>query len=401
MSTQTAIDHYDLLIVGAGPVGSSLAQALANTTLNIGLVEAGTPFAAQSTQNLDNRAIALSYGSYRIFKSIGLWPALAPHALPLQQVHVSDQGHFGKTRLSAKHLDVPALGYVIEAHILNQILAQSLQHRARLTLISPAKVHGLSASKQGFNVALATREGEKKVSTRLLVAADGQHSTIRQLQQIQQVEWDYGQSAIVTTARAQQDTQGTAYERFTTMGPLALLPMTDNRYGVVWTIDNAHLEALLALDETAFLKQLQHHFGHRVGRFLAVGSRQHYPLVLSQAKTQTQQNLVLLGNAAHTLHPIAGQGFNLGLRDAATLAHAIKSAPNLDDPTLLSNYAKARKRDQCATIAFTDGLIRLFSNDFLPLVTARNTGLLLLDGLPLAKQHFAFQGMGLLLEEKN
>lgn len=386
--------EVDLLIIGGGLVGASLACALEGKNLRIGVVEAGKLSEHEVSAALDARSIALSYGSYRIFDRMGLWSQLQPHATPIQQIHVSDRGHFGITRFVARDEGVPALGYVIEVQYLNAILHTALARQSPLALFSPAKVQALQEEAGFWQVTLRTPEGEKIIRARLIAAIDGSHSTVRALRKIPSSVDDYGQSAILTNVQLNRDHHGVAYERFTENGPLALLPLGDQRCALVWTVRHQQLEGIMQLNDEDFLRRLQGDFGYRLGRFIGVGQRHSYPLQQVCAKMQTQPGLVLLGNAAHTLHPVAGQGFNLGLRDAAVLAELLHQY-RVSDPRLLTAYTKRRESDQKKTIKLTDSLVQLFSNSFTPLVLLRNAGLLSLDALPLFKHYLARHAMGL------
>lgn len=392
---------YDVLIVGGGMVGTSLAIALAGRGLRLAMVEA-VPFRSAGQPSYDDRAIALSHGSRCIFDAIGLWDALAPATTPIERIHVSDQGHFGITRMDAAEEGVAALGYVITGRALGEALVRHAHDLAGVDLISPASLRALQP---GDELATATldRDGEViTLSARLVVAADGSDSAVRRLLDIPLREHDYGQSAIIANLSPQRPHRNVAYERFTPHGPLALLPLSDKgglpRCALVWTHDPAQSEHLLALDDAAFLGELQRAFGTRLGRLQRVGRRASYPLCLRQAREQIRPRLALIGNAAHTLHPIAGQGLNLGLRDVAALAEVIDDARQAGhDPgtrAVLEDYARWRESDQRQVIGFTNTLVRTFSNRFPPLSLARNLGLVATDLLPSIKHTLARRAMG-------
>lgn len=383
---------FDLLIVGGGMVGASLAVALEQSPLNIGLVEA-QPLQSNSQPSFDDRGIALSYGSQRIFQSMGLWPDIAPFATAIRHIHISDRGRFGVTRLSADKERVPALGQVMTAREMGRTLNQRLQQMTRLSLFCPAQVTTLAPHSEHVSVTLDNGE---TLRTRLLVAADGRDSTIRQLLNLGAWQQEYQQTAVTANISTDKLHQGWAYERFTDSGPMALLPMSDNRSSLVWTVRSGDEQDLLKLSDAAFLERLQQRFGYRAGRFIRVGERQAHPLTLMQSDMPIQQRTVFIGNAAHSLHPIAGQGFNLGLRDVAALAECLAAATeDCGSMALLQDYQRWRQQDQDQVVRATDKLVRLFSNNISLLGHLRGAGLALLDTLPVAKHLLAQRSMGL------
>jgi len=389
---------YDLLIVGGGMVGGSLACALAGQPLRVAVIEAVPP-SAPGQPSYDDRAVALSLGSRRILEGIGVWDRLSGQAVPIHRIHVSDRGHFGSARLSAREEAVPALGYVVEARMLGPVLEDGMQAADTVDLISPARLVRFTAGPEGVS-AVVDREGERvEFTARLLVAADGGRSLAREAAGIGAREWDYGQAAVTANVTPQRPHDNTAFERFTETGPMAMLPMSEGRCALVWTVQAAVVEEVLGLDDAAFLERLQERFGYRLGRFLRVGQRSAYPLSLIQAREQARERLVVIGNAAHSLHPIAGQGFNLGLRDVAVLAQVLVDALHEGhDPgalAVLSRYADWRRHDQASMTLFTDTLVRVFSNDLTPLVWGRNLCLLVTDLMPPAKHVLARFAMGL------
>jgi 2-octaprenyl-6-methoxyphenol hydroxylase len=387
----TSID-FDLLIVGGGMVGASLAVALQNSTLRIGLVEAQS-LHSNSQPSFDDRGIALSFGSQRIFQSMGLWPEIAPYATAIKHIHISDRGRFGVTRLSADKERVPALGQVMTARELGRTLNQRLQTLSRLSLFCPAKVTALQAHTDHVEVRL---DNGDSIRSRLLVAADGRDSTIRQLLDLGAWQQEYQQTAVTANITTDKPHQGWAYERFTDTGPMALLPMSDNRSSLVWTVRSGDEQDLLVLTDKDFLDLLQQRFGYRAGRFTRVGQRHSHPLVLMQSDMPVQQRVVFIGNAAHSLHPIAGQGFNLGLRDVAVLADCLADAgADCGRMDVLQRYQNWRQKDQDQVVHATDKLVRLFSNDIGLLGHLRGAGLALLDTLPPAKRLLAERSMGL------
>jgi 2-octaprenyl-6-methoxyphenol hydroxylase len=389
---------FDVIIIGGGMAGASLALALSQQPLRIALIEA-VPYRSETQPNYDDRAIALAEGTRRIFASLGVWDAIAPHATNIERIHVSDQGHIGVARLDCREEHVPALGYVITARALGHALVNTTARLSNLSLISPATLVDIKLGADHAS-AIIEREGRTETLTaKLIVAADGGDSTARGLLDIPTAEHDYGQTAIIANVTTQRPHRHVAYERFTPHGPLALLPLGAERCALVWTRAPKDAERILSLDDAAFLKELQAEFGMRLGRFTKVGARAAHPLRLVQAREQVRHRLALIGNAAHTLHPIAGQGFNLGLRDVAALAQvladAVKSQHDIGGLEVLDTYAQWRARDHRQVIGFTNTLVRTFSNRFPPLTLARNLGLLALDALPPVKHQLARHAMGL------
>jgi len=396
MSTQGT---YDLVIVGGGMVGASLAIALSGRGLSIALVEAHKP-GTDSQPSYDDRAIALAYGSRRIFEALDLWPALRPLAEPILDIHVSDRGHFGFTRLSAADEGVPALGHVVTARELGGVLLQRLAADAALEVIAPARVLGFTDRGDRVEVEVERDGVTDTLDCRLLVAADGGNSSVRSQLDVPVVRWAYGQSAVVTNITPSQPHRNVAYERFTDTGPVALLPMTEQRCAVVWTVRDEQLEEVLGLDDEAFLAAFQQRFGYRLGRFLRVGRRAAYPLSLLRARESVRGRVAIIGNAAHTLHPIAGQGFNLGIRDVAALAEVVVDAAatghDVGGAEVLARYERWRLAEQRNVALATDGLARLFSNPLGIVRLGRNLGLLAMEFLPAAKHPLARGAMGLL-----
>ena len=383
---------YELIIVGGGMVGASLAIALKNSPLRIAIIEA-IPAKATQQPSYDDRGIALSYGSQRIFEGLGLWASLKTHSTAIKHIHVSDRGHFGVPRLSAKQEHVPALGQVITARDMGQIFNPAINDQNNLDVISPASVVALQQFEDHVEVEL---NDQRKLKAKLLVAADGGQSTIRQLLKLGAVEHDYQQTAVTANITAERPHENWAYERFTDTGPIALLPMTDNRCSLVWTVKSGDDARLLALSDHDFLTQLQDRFGYRLGKLIQVGQRHSYPLNLIHADQPVQQRVVLIGNAAHSLHPIAGQGFNLGLRDVAVLADLLASADNdCGDARLLLDYKQWRLNDQDNVISTTSNLVTLFSNSSPLLGHLRGASLSLLEAVPPVKHWLAKKSMGL------
>lgn len=391
----TTLD-YDLVIIGSGLVGGSLACALSGLGLRMALVEA-FPFRAERP-SYDDRTLALAQGTRRIFEGLALWDSLK-EASPIHHIHISDRGYPGIARLDRREQGVDALGYVVPARVVGQALMDRLESLDDVTILSPAQLSTLQIHPDTAQVDLDTDNGPQRLHTRLVVGADGGRSRVRTELGISAFSYDYGQSAILANVSPSQTHAQRAFERFTDSGPLALLPLHDERCAMIWTARNDQVADLLALSDTDFLAALQHRFGGRLGRFRQLGKREAYPLVLVQAQQHTRHRAALLGNAAHTLHPVAGQGFNLGLRDVAVLAQVIHDAlvqnQDIGATPVLDRYARWRRWDQRRTLAFTDGLARLFAHPAPPLRLARNLGLLAFDLLPPMKHLLARQTMGL------
>lgn len=382
---------FDVLIVGGGMAGASLAIALKESQLKIGLIEAKS-LETDSQPSYDDRGIALSYGSQRIFDTMGIWSHIAQHASPIHHIHVSERGRFGVTRLSAEQEQVPALGQVITARHLGHSLNRQLLQLNNLTLFCPATVTSVLTETDKVKVTLG--DGAT-LETKLIVAADGRDSTIRHCLKLGAWEQDYNQVAVTANISTDKPHQAWAYERFTASGPMALLPMTDKRSSLVWTVKAGEQELLLAMSEQAFLKQLQSEFGYRAGRFTRVGQRNSHPLILMQTDMPVQPRIVFIGNAAHSLHPIAGQGFNLGLRDVAVLAEHLFNAKDCGAAELLKNYQDQRQQDQDQVVKSTDHLVKLFSNNIPVLGHLRGAGLTLVEAMPVMKHWLATKSMGL------
>lgn len=388
---------YDIVIAGGGLAGLTLACALAPTGARMAVIEASPP-QADRPPSFDDRAIALAHGSRLIFEGIGLWDGIAPCATPITNIHVSERGRFGFTHLDAKEEQVPALGYVAPARDLGRALMARFDATG-IAHLRPARLVDFNNEEEGITLTVDSAGNARKITAKLLVAADGGQSQIRDRLGIKVRRWDYGHTAIVSNLVPGKPHNNIAYERFTSDGPLALLPMTDNRFGVVLTVPTAQHEEILSLDDSDFLGLLQERFGYRCGRFERVGSRSAYPLSLITAKEPVRQRVTLLGNAAHTLHPVSGQGFNLGLRDVAVLVDLIADALKLgEDPgeeRILQAYASERQSDQRNMAMVTDGLARLFSNPLSVITTGRNIGLLAADLLPGIRHQIARHAMGL------
>lgn len=378
------IKEVDILIIGGGLTGAALLLALQGLGFSCLLVD------AQSLENkinpeFDARSLALSPASQRILAVLGIWGHLQTEAMLIEMIHVSDQHHFGASRLYGE-VDAP-LGYVVEMQYLNRALYQLLDHQQ---ILAPAKVQAVDPDKN--KVTIKAHSGDVNVSARLIVAADGTHSAVRRFCGLPSRTKLYGQQGIVANIGLHQPHGGRAYERFTVHGPLALLPMQKNRMSLVWAVSPKKAEDLLALSDAEFLCQLQQTFGYRLGRFTKIGTRYSYPLQQVLMPQQVKDLVVFIGNAAHTLHPVAGQGFNLGLRDVATLAQCIATQGLTRE--MLTQYVQLRRHDQQVITRFTDGLINVFTSRLPGLGFARSLGLVALDNIPAVKNLLARYACG-------
>ncbi len=380
---------YDIIIVGGGLVGASLAAALRATPLKIAIIEAAPWFTDKRPPSYDDRIIALNDASHKIFSGLGLWEKIAPEATPIKQIHISDQGHFGFTNLDSKDLGAPALGYVVSARHLGESLKEILANSS-IDIIAPAKFLDINQSDNLLNIEITQNKQRQTLQTRLLVAADGGTSKVRQHLGIKNHSIDYGQTAIIRNVTLEYPHKNVAYERFTPSGPLALLPLQNNDCALVWTVASDKTDEVMALDDQTFLKSLQQQFGWRLGQFRQIGQRHSYPLQLSRIQEHTRPRVVIIGNAAHTLHPIAGQGFNLGLRDVASLSEVIieslEAGEDVGSEITLQAYVARQEPDQQHITNITNMLVQVFSNSFPPLVVARNFGLLVTDAFPPLKK---------------
>jgi 2-octaprenyl-6-methoxyphenol hydroxylase len=369
----------DVAIVGGGMVGASLALALAGTRLTVTLIEA---VAADSDQqpSFDDRSTALGNGARQILQTLGVWDEIAAAAAPIREIHVSDAGHFGFARLNAAEHELAAFGYVVSNRHLGAALWRALARAPQIELRTPARVGALRVTPEWAQLSIQAADGDDRpLLARLVVAADGAHSLVKQAAGIESSSSDYRQVAVVANIRTDRSARGVAFERFTAAGPLALLPLADGAYTVVWTLAPDAAQAMRDCDAGEFCRALQHSFGWRAGQVLQVGKRASYPLSLVRAQDVTGERVALIGNAAQALHPVAAQGFNLGLRDAAMLAELIATAADPGAQAVLAQFARQRDADRGGMIMFTDQLVKLFDSRRGTAIAARSLGLLLFD----------------------
>ncbi len=376
--------QVDILIVGGGLIGATLMLALTDLGYNVLLVEA-KPFSNRVRTDFDARTLALAPASVRILKMLKIWPLLEEDATPIQTIHVSERGCFGTAQLQSEENN--ALGYVVEMQHINRALHTLINEKQ---IIAPAELIDLDSVNGTATIQSAA--GEFTVQARLIVASDGADSSVRQLCRLPTKTKDYQQMAVVANIGLARSHHNHAYERFTPSGPLALLPMTGLRASLVWALPPHEAERLTASSEHDFLKALQHAFGYRLGRLVKVGQRVNYPLRQVVMPESVSGAVVFVGNAAHTLHPVAGQGFNLGLRDVATLAQCV--AQEGLDSNMLQTYQQTRRYDQAAITQFTDGLIELFTSRVPGLGLVRGVGLIALDNVAVLKKILARHARG-------
>ena len=393
---------YDVVIAGGGLVGGSLAVALAQTRLRVALIEAVPPD-SEAQPSFDDRTIALSHGSCNILRQLGLWALLNDSVFPVERIHVSEQGRFGTALIDAAEQGIAELGHVIRGRDLGLALWEQIAALPALDVLCPAQVTSTEQVGSGLRAVTVAAHGEERtLQTRLLVVADGARSALRSVLGVSASDEAYGQTAIVANVQVPPRFAGhTAYERFTPDGPLAVLPGADGRYTIVLARPTEAAAELLELDDAAFLQVLQGCIGMRLGRLQKLGRRSAYPLALVQTDALHARRAVMIGNAAHGLHPVAGQGFNLGLRDAASLAELLADGArdnagfDAGADALLTAYAEWRQRDQRNVVRFTDGLIRTFGRKGRLLAAGRGLGLAVFDVFPAGKRELARQTMGL------
>ena len=400
--------HYDVVVIGGGLVGASFAGLLAGLTgrtpLSILVVEAvaGTTGAQPS---FDARSTALAWSSREFFESLGLWSALAPELTPIREIQVSDAGHFGAAHIDCQEHGQEALGYVAENRLLGKHLTALLDDSEQVAVLSPASIESVRPRVEGMQVAISSEDGEYDVTAELVVLCDGGRSPVSGQLGIAHERKQYGQHALIANIGFSRDHNNVAFERFTESGPLAVLPLApfegSPRGALVWTVDAARSEEFRNMKEDLLISRLQERFGYRLGTITRIGERSVYPLTLSVAREQVRPGLALLGNVAHTLHPVAGQGLNLALRDARTLARILASARQAGESpgamATLQEFVERQAFDQRKAISLTDQMVKLFSSARASHVLARKMGMLSIDLLPGVRRGFARQAMGLSL----
>jgi len=389
--------NFDVLIVGGGLVGTSLAIALHGSGLRLALIESVTP-RANFQPSYDERNLALARASVQVLTNLGVWRPIASYATPIKKIHVSRKGDFGIVRLNAAKHGVDDFGAVIPARELGNGLLARQETCTDLARICPAQVVDIIPTQKNVQVIVRDEYGEKTLTTRLLVGADGADSLVRQSLGITAEIYDYHQTCFVTTVLPEKPLDGCAYERFTDSGPVALLPLTERRAGLVLTVSRDEAGSIAAMPDSMFLDFVHERFGYWVGRFRCPGKRVSYPLRRVWANSVIAHRAVLVGNAAQAIHPIGAQGFNLGLRDALTLAELLRSAgKNSSDPAsceLLRSYVARREKDRSSVAGVSHGLVNWMGAESLPVRLLRSFGMLMLDGFKPLKHRLALRGMG-------
>lgn len=390
---------YDVAIVGGGLVGASLACALAPLGLRVAMIEA-VPLRGAAQPSYDDRTLALSDSSCRILESLGLWPGLAGSATPIREVHVRELDRPGHVVLDPGELGLAQFGHVVEARAFGAAVNAALPAIEGLDLLCPAAVTAVEIHDAHASVGYAMDGGRGTLEATLLVGADGAESVVREALGIAVDRHDYGQVAVICNLTPEQRHQGRAFELFTPTGPFAVMPHVEDRCGLIWCVASGAEGELLDLPETEFLARAQRRFGDHLGAFRKAGRRSSYPLRLVRAREDVRPRAVILGNAAHAIHPIGAQGFNLGLRDAAVLAEVLASESRagrragIGDIGVLRRYSAWRAPDQSGTIAYSDGLARMFANPSKLAAAMRTTGLLAHALLPPLRRQLAARAMG-------
>jgi 2-octaprenyl-6-methoxyphenol hydroxylase len=394
-------DTIELLIAGGGLNGMLLGIACADAGLRVAVVDRQDP-ATMLGEAFDGRTTAVAYGSKLVLDGVGLWPMIAGEAEPIREIRVADDNspfflHYDHKELGTGNSNDTPLGYIVENRVLRRALFERARALPSFALLAPRLVGTVTADDSG---AVATLGDATRIHTRLVAAADGKDSPLRQAAGIRTVEWRYKQIGIVTTVAHERPHAGIAVEHFLPAGPFAILPMTGNRSSIVWTEDAALAPHLVKLPDAQFAAELRARFGDFLGAIEPVGPRWTYPLSLMQAERYTARRLALIGEAAHVIHPIAGQGLNVGIRDCAALAEAVIDARRLGldigDDSVLEHYQRWRRLDAVLLAGVTDGLNRLFSNRIAPLKLARDLGLAAVNRMPPLKRLLMRHAMGTL-----
>lgn len=391
------MQHFDVGIIGGGLVGASLARLLSKLQITT-LVLDKSPAESLYAANLDNRGLALAATSANILqKNIPIWDQLVKYSFPIKSIHVSEQNSFGFTKIDAAKYNIPALGYVVSASALGTALIRDLEQLPYITVMRPAIIQSVFLNTQQQTWELAVEE--QKIQVKLLVAADGSDSFLRSMNNIQVNTRDFQQSAIVTNIKTQLNSKQIAFERFTPEGVLALLPFGDSQMKCVWTIENSKLPMLHECTDQEFLQAVQAAIGYRLGKLFSVSERKIFPIKQIIADQIYASSTVLIGNAANTLHPVAAQGFNLGLRDAVCLAEVLKNAKarelQINDMRILAEYADARKADHSATLKHTCSLVDTFASKNTGTRIIRRLGLIAAQVIPQLNQRITEQGLGI------
>ncbi|MCY7355265.1 MAG: 2-octaprenyl-6-methoxyphenyl hydroxylase [Lysobacter sp.] len=388
--------RHDIVIVGGGLVGASLAITLDRLGLDVGLVDATPPGSLPPV--FDQRNLSFAAATVNALTALGVMQKLQTPPAPIRRIHVSRTGDFGRVKLDAADYGREAFGQIVVARAFGDALEARLSELPRLTRYRPARFVGIEdagAAHRAIRIDDDASSGTQRIEARLIVAADGTRSSIRDALGIAVDEHDYAQTLLIARIRAQRGPDGTAYERFGDDGPTALLPRGDRHFGVIHGVARTDADAVLQSSDSEWLARLQSAFGWRVGKLLSSGPRSAYPAIRVVAARTIDERAILIGNAAQTIHPIGAQGFNLGLRDALTLAELIEQrGGDPGDPSLLDAYVARRREDRIQTLKFSDGLARITSNDASLLQPLRSLGLIAADALPSAQAMLVGAAMG-------
>ena len=400
-----AAQGFDIVISGGGLSGCLMALSLADlrhkdgSALSIAIVEAN-PVLKDASKSFDDRVLALSHGTAEYLKSVGVWPRLQDDAEAIETIHISDRGHYGKARIQAYEHQVSALGYVVEMSLIGKSLLTAIKPKKNIQWFAPDSIIEIEWCAGHVDIRL---DSGAQLRADLLLACDGGMSACRQFANIGVNKREYGQSALIANVGTSRPHHNIAYERFTETGPIAMLPLSgmkegEGRCSLVWTLTPELAGQMNALNDNEFKRELEQAFGRWLGDITMVGKRDIYPLNLIQAQEQIYHRMALIGNASHTIHPIAGQGFNLGVRDVEQMAALIKQALDASQDigffSLLNEYAEQRQQDHNEVITLTDSLVTLFSNNLAPLVIGRNIGLKVLNYCSALKNALVKKTMG-------
>lgn len=389
-------NQQQIIIIGGGMVGLGCALALSQSAIQVTLLESQATMQAPQS-SADDRTLVVNPAAIEFWQTLNIWPNIEPKTVPITKVHVSNQGQFGSVIFDAKQQQVERLGAVVAAKQLAWELWQTAKRQPNLTLLENTKLLSFSQRPDGVEINCQTAEQKpQKLKAAIMIAADGANSDIRQQLKLKTQTKDYQRQVIVTNLQTEKPHQNCAYERLSKTGPLALLPFHNNRCGMVWSVDNEHLQQLLQADENDFLKQAQQAFSYRLGTFSKLGKRSHYPLYQIKVPQQVAGNIVLLGNAAHTVSPVSAQGLNLAVRGIKRLTDILSTAKqDLSNPQLLQHYQQQSKADQIATLNYTDDLMKWFQIDSPPINALRSLGLILTDSINPIKNHLFKRAGGL------
>lgn len=398
---EITIKSFDVIIVGGAMTGATLALALdkwnarshASKRLSIAVVEAYGEKSTVSNNSYDSRSVALSLATIQSLDSLSLWQDIEPLATAIRNIHISDRNHLAMTEFDAEQMALPALGYVIELADLSRLNYQKMQDAASITLFCPKRVQLIERQLERV---IVTLESGEQLHAKLLVAADGTHSLSCQTLHLPQQQHDFDQVAVIANVVTEQAHQYRAFERFTEFGPIALLPMKGEQLSLVWCMSAMQAHSILSISDDDFLQQLQTNFGWRLGRFMRASARVNYPLSLRYRTPFISHRVVAIGNAAQTLHPVTGQGLNLGIRDVMTLIEILTTEETMDigEYQCLFHYQQRRKDDKDITMTATSQLAHLFTNRWLPTTIGRNLGLIAMDNCSAIRRPLLNRALG-------